>query len=194
MTPEQEYNYIQQAQKAPDAFMHLYDHYFPRIHAYVRYRIQNAQDAEDLIADTFFEAIRKLRHFKWRNQGSFAAWVFRIAHNLIVDYYRKHKIVSLPLDSSDNLAELTNHTPLPEDILTQEETFQRIRTLVVSLSPRRQEIITLKFFGGLRNCEIADILGLDERTVASHLSRGLQDLQRSYASQMQSEITEEVAL
>jgi RNA polymerase sigma-70 factor (ECF subfamily) len=174
--------------------MHLYDHYFPRIYAYVRYRIQNVQDAEDLIADTFFEAMRKLGHFEWRNQGSFAAWVFRIAHNLIADYYRKHKAVALSLDASDSDVALTSPAPLPEDILTQEETFQHIRTLIVSLSPRRQEIITLKFFGGLRNCEIADILGLDERTVASHLSRGLQDLQRSYTAQIQVETKVEVAL
>ena len=194
MTPEQEYDYIQQAQKTPVAFVHLYDHYFPRIHAYVRYRVQNVQDAEDLIADTFFEAIRKLGHFEWRHQGSFAAWMFRITHNLIADYYRKYRAVALLLDASDTVAELTSCAPLPEDLLTQEETFQSIRTLLVTLSPRRQEIVTLKFFGGLRNCEIADILGLDERTVASHLSRGLQDLQRSYTAQRRSETKVEVVL
>ena len=46
MTPEQEREYIQQAQKNPQAFAHLYDHYFPRIHAYVRYRVHSQQDAE----------------------------------------------------------------------------------------------------------------------------------------------------
>ena len=55
-----------------------------------------------------------------------------------------------------------------------------MRWLIGSLSPRRQEIVTLKFFGDLRNTEIAQVLGLDERTVASHLCRGLADLHRLY--------------
>jgi RNA polymerase sigma-70 factor (ECF subfamily) len=193
MTPEQEQEYIQQAQKEPRAFVHLYDHYFPRIHAYVRYRVHSPQDAEDLIANVFFKAIHKLKRFKWRNEGSFAAWLFRIAHNLIVDYYRQQDRVALSVESRDGLIEFTSHTPLPEQVLTQQETFQQIRALVATLSPRRQEIITLKFFGGLRNYEIAQILGLDERTIAAHLSRGLQDLQRRYAAQVPSEaIVEQV--
>jgi RNA polymerase sigma-70 factor (ECF subfamily) len=185
MTPEQEQKYIQQAQKNPQAFVHLYDHYFPRIHAYVCYRVASPQDAEDIIADTFFKAIRELRRFEWGSKGSFAAWLFRIAHNLIVDYYRQHKRVELSFEPNDSLPELTSQAPLPEKVLTQRETFRKMHALIATLSPRRQEVITLKFFGGLRNYEIASILGLDERTVASHLSRGLRDLRRRYAAQMQ---------
>jgi RNA polymerase sigma-70 factor (ECF subfamily) len=194
MTLEQEHEFIQQAQKDPRAFVHLYDHYFPRIQAYVRYRVHNSQDAEDLIADVFFRAIRKLGRFKWRHKGSFAAWLFRIAHNLVVDYYRRHKRVALSFESNDDLAELANCASLPEATLTQQETFQQIRALIAMLSPRRQEIVTLKFFGGLRNHEIASILKLDERTVAAHLSRGLRDLQQRYAAQRRSEATVEVAV
>ncbi len=194
MTPEQEHEYIQQAQEDPRAFVHLYDHYFPRIYAYVRYRVHSSQDTEDLIADIFFRAIRKLGRFKWRHKGSFAAWLFRIAHNLIVDYYRQHERVALSFESSDDLTELTDRTPLPETILTQQETFQQIRALIATLSPRRQEIITLKFFGGLRNREIANILELDERTIAAHLSRGLRDLQHRYAAQHQSDAIIEVTV
>ncbi|MDY7079756.1 MAG: sigma-70 family RNA polymerase sigma factor [Chloroflexota bacterium] len=193
MTPEQEHECIQRAQKEPRAFVHLYDHYFPRIHAYVRYRVHSPQDAEDLIADVFFKAIRKLGHFKWRNKSSFAAWLFRIAHNMIVDYYRQQKH-QVSVESRDNLMELPSHALLPEQVLTQQETFQQIRALVATLSPWRQEIITLKFFGGLRNCEIAQILGLDERTVAAHLSRGLQNLQHKYAAQVLSEAMVEEAV
>jgi RNA polymerase sigma-70 factor (ECF subfamily) len=194
MTPEQERDYIQQTQKNPQAFVHLYDHYFPRIHAYIRYRVHGQQDAEDVIADVFFKAIRELRYFKWRNRNSFAAWLFRIAHNQVVDYYRQHKHVVLLFESDDYHTEPANHTPLPEVLLTQQETFQQIRTLIATLSPRRREIIILKFFGGLRNHEIANILELDERTVAAHLSRGLQDLRRRYTAQIQSETTVEVEI
>ncbi len=52
--------------------------------------------------------------------------------------------------------------------------------MIETLSPRRQEVITLRFFGELRNQEIAEILSLDERTVASHLCRAIEDLQNKY--------------
>ena len=192
MTPEQERSYIRQAKTDPGAFVHLYDHYFPRIHAYVRYRVPNSQDAEDLISDVFLRALHELGRFEWRNRGSFAGWLFRIAHNLVADHYRKHKRVA-PLFSPDEaLGKITSQVPLPEEVLDQQETFHQVRALIATLSPRRQEIITLKFFGGLRNLEIADILNLDERTVSAHLSRGLRDLQHRYASQAQPEVLAEV--
>ena len=187
MTPEQEYEYIRQARSDPRAFVYLYDHYFPRIHGYVRYRVHSQQDAEDLVADVFFKAIRGLGRFRWRKESSFAAWLFRIAHNLIVDYHRQHEGVALSLDADDDVPELASPVPLPEQVLARRETFREMRDLIATLSPRRQEVITLRFFGGLHNNEISAILGLDERTVAAHLCRGLQDLQRRYTAERHAE-------
>ncbi|HYN88733.1 MAG TPA: sigma-70 family RNA polymerase sigma factor, partial [Ardenticatenaceae bacterium] len=138
-----------------------------------------AQDAEDLVADTFLRLIEKGERLEWRDERSFTAWLFRIAHNLVNDYYRRsgQRADNVPLDM---LPELSANTLLPDDVLLKQELFARLRLLIGALSPRRQEVITLKFFGGLRNQEIAEILGLDERTVASHLCRGLEDLHRRY--------------
>ena len=68
--------------------------------------------------------------------------------------------------------------PLPEDELLRREEHESLLALVQKLPQRRQEIITLRFFGELHNREIAGILNLDEHTVASHLCRGLRDLHR----------------
>jgi RNA polymerase sigma-70 factor (ECF subfamily) len=194
MTPEQERQAVQRAQKNPRAFVQLYDHYFPRVHAYVRYRVPSAQDAEDLLSDTFFKAIRRLDSFQWRHEASFAGWLFRIAHNLIADYYRQVEPAVLSLESSERLPEMASRAPQPVQILTEKEAFQHVRALIATLPPRRQEVITLKFFGGLRNREIAAILGLDERTIASHLSRGLRDLERRYAAPVRSHVMAEETL
>jgi RNA polymerase sigma factor (sigma-70 family) len=64
--------------------------------------------------------------------------------------------------------------------LIRQERFDILRRMIDTLPPRRQEVITLRFFGGLRNQEIAAMLDLDERTVASHLARALSDLNRRY--------------
>jgi RNA polymerase sigma-70 factor (ECF subfamily) len=193
MTADQESEYVRQARTDPRAFAPLYDHYFPRVHAYVCYRVYDPQDAEDIIADVFLKAIRHLRRFKSRNQHSFAAWLFRIAHNQVVDYARQRKRAGLVLESGESLVGLADQGPLPEDALAQQEAFEQMRALIATLSPRRQEVITLRFYGGLRNIEIARVLGLDERTVAAHLSRALQDLERSYTAPARAQWAREAA-
>ncbi len=194
MDPAEERATIERARADPRAFVPLYDHYFPRVHAYVRYRVGGYQDAEDIIAEVFLRALRGLGSFRWRHENSFAAWLFRIAHNLIVDHYRRSEWVALPDGALEGAAptpeteagdtmRLTSRAPRPDQALSQRETFEQMRALVATLSPRRREVISLRFFGGLRNKEIAGILDLDERTVASHLSRGLQDLRERYTAQ-----------
>jgi RNA polymerase sigma-70 factor (ECF subfamily) len=194
MTPDQEREFIRQARADPRAFAPLYDHYFPRVHAYVCYRVYDPHDAEDVIAEVFLRAIRNLRGFKWQHDRSFAAWLFRIAHNRVVDHARQRKRAGLALDPQEDLAEWADRAPLPEEVVAQQQSFQHMRALVATLSPRRQEVITLKFYGGLRNVEIARVLGLDERTVAAHLCRALQDLERKCTAPSRPEWTTEAAI
>ena len=179
---KQERTLVKKAQRDPTAFQELYNYYFPRVYAYVIYRVGRVQDTEDLVADTFLKVIERLDEFQWRGEGSFAAWLFRIAHNLVSDFYRRGRgpEESVPLEE---LPELASSTLLPADAVLQKEKFAYLRRLIGTLSPRRQEIIALKFFGGLRNKEIAVLLELDERTVASHLCRGLEDLHRKYVNE-----------
>src|SRR5207249_2390824 len=136
----------------------------------------SAQETEDLLADTFMKAVRHIKSgsFVWQCEDSFAAWLFRIARTAVIDYFRVHgQEESVPLDG---LPDLVDGELLPEDALLRKEQLARMRYLIGTLSPRRQEVLTLRFFGELQNWEIAKVLGLDERTVASHLCRGLEDL------------------
>lgn len=182
LDPEQERTLVEKARREPATFQELYNHYFPKVYAYVNYRVGRVQDAEDLVAETFLRVVEEIGHFEWQYEGSFAAWLFRIAHNSISDFYRRSRRWGEPL-SLEELPELQTSTLLPEDVVLQKEKFAHLRRLISTLSPRRQEVITLKFFGGLRNQEIAEVLGLDERTVASHLCRGLEDLHRKYVDE-----------
>jgi len=203
MKPEEERACVERARDDPHAFVHLYDHYFPRVHDYVRYRVSDRQDAEDVIAEVFLKAMRELPRFEWHHRNSFAAWLFRIAHNLVVDFYRGREQDAVVRASPEHLSDaalqhavpLTSRAPQPEQALARQEAFDRMRALVTTLSPRRQEVVTLRFFAGLRNKEIAHVLDLDERTIASHLSRGLRDLRDRYAAQQTSwQVLEEVTI
>ncbi|HEV2124670.1 MAG TPA: sigma-70 family RNA polymerase sigma factor [Chloroflexota bacterium] len=187
LAPDHERALVARARAEADSFRELYAHYFPRLYAYVAARVDTVQDAEDVVADTFFRAVAQLDRFEDRGAGSFGAWLFQIARHRLTDFWRQrgqHPSV-LSLDTTDGLldglAEPALPAPLrPEAAAEHAEQVALMRQLVATLSPRRQEVIQLKFFAGLRNQEIAAVLGLDERTVASHLCRGLQNLHRQY--------------
>jgi RNA polymerase sigma-70 factor (ECF subfamily) len=177
---EPEQDTLDAAGSDPRAFERLYDAYFPRVYSYVRYRVAGHQDAEDIVAGVFLRAMEAVRdgRFEWRNSGSFAAWLFRVAHNAVADHHRRSpRTPSLPLHEVPGI-DLAS--PPPVDDLLRREQSAELHRLVATLSPRRQEVVTLKFYGGLRNSEIAAVLGLDERSVASHLCRALDDLHRLY--------------
>jgi len=168
---EHERRLIQQAQHDPAAFRELYRHYFPRVYGYVAYRVGRREDAEDIVSDIFLKVIEKLDTFENRGAGAFAAWVFRIAHNAVSSHHRQRDMLPLQEDWHSSFAS-------PDQQVIQQEQQARLRDQIAALPPRRQEVIMLKYFGGLRNQEIAAVLELDERTVASHLSRALEDLQQ----------------
>jgi RNA polymerase sigma-70 factor, ECF subfamily len=170
MQPERERWLIGQLNKNPDAFHELYGAYFQRVYGYVAFRIDNRQDVEDTVSEIFLHVVRKLGQFKNQHDYSFAAWLFTITRNAIHDFYRARDREAVPLEQ---IGQSAIDTPPPETDL-------ELRRLINTLPERRREVITLKFFSGLRNNEIAVVLGLDERTVASHLSRGLKDLQQKY--------------
>lgn len=181
--PDYEHKLLEQTRVDPRAFERLYCLYFPRVYAYVTYQVGGVEDSEDLVSEVFLKAVEAIGQgrFEWRHDHSFAAWLFRLAHNAVSDCHRRNRRQGQTLTLSD-IERLVAELPPPEDGLLKREEQAQLYKLVAGLSPRRQEIITLKFFGGLRNQEIATVLSLDERTVASHLCRGLEDLQHKYRS------------
>lgn len=178
MNPDDERRWVARAIDDPAAFTRLYSHYFPRLYAYARYRVASEQEAEEVVAETFLKVVEALDRFQWRHAQSFAAWLFRIAHHLLIDRARQaRRVQSAPLA---DLPHLVSRELLPDEAAVRAEEFAHLHRLLGTLSPRRQEIITLRFFAGLRNHEIAHVLAIDERTVAAHLCRGLDELHQKY--------------
>jgi RNA polymerase sigma factor (sigma-70 family) len=182
LNPEDERALIDRAKQQPEAFRELYRRYFPRIYAYVAARVGRVPDAEDMVSTIFVKVVEALDRFEYRGEGAFAAWLFRIAHNEVSQFYRQQHSAPLALDDLPDIG-----GDIPDQAVIRQEQFARLHSLVGTLSPRRQEIVMLRFFGELRNQEIAVVLGLDERTVASHLCRALEDLQQKYLQEAEKE-------
>jgi len=180
----QERAWVEAAGHDPLAFERLYNRYLPRVYAYVFHQTQDKHSSEDLVADTFMKAAQALAsgRFRWRHERSFAAWLFRIAHNSVSDYKAGSRKWG-DLTPLEEMPDVEANVPLPEEVFLRNEERVHLRRLIGTLSPRRQEIIMLKFFGELRNQEIAAVLGLGERTVSSHLCLAIEDLHRKYVEQ-----------
>ena len=174
---ESEQALIQRARSDPDAFRMIFRNMHPRVFAYIAYRVGRAEDAEDITADVFMRVVNGLGRFEYRGEGAFTAWLFQIAHREVARFFSRKRIdADIPLDE---MPDIVGHDPTPEQALVRKERFAAVRAALADLPPRRAEVLTLKFYGELRNKEIAAVLGLDERTVASNLSRALDQLEQT---------------
>lgn len=151
-------------------YTELYREYLPRILNYVRLRVDGEDLAQDLTAAVFERAV--VKQHTLRQHGAFGAWLFRIARNVVAGYYRKRR-PTVPLEHA---GEQPVGNPSPPEVMMRQEELQALRAALARLSGREQEIIHLKFGGGLGNQEIAAVMGLRAGHVAVIVYRALRKL------------------
>ena len=166
---------IRRAQENPAAFESLYERYLPQIYAYAYYRVGNVQEAEDLTARTFVQALSHL--YRYSSRGvPFSAWLFRIVHNLVANWHRDHsRRPTFPLENALDVAD-------PVDSLHERaennEGFADLWAAVRRLTPERQQVLVLKFVDGLSSAQIAVIMGRSEGAIKALLHRTLVSLRQ----------------
>lgn len=161
---------VEAAKTDPLAFGELYERYYPRVYRYIYHRVGNVTDAEDVTAVVFMKALEGLHSFNSRRSG-FAAWIFRIAHNAVIDTYRRTR-KQLPLEHIEHAA--SNADPVA-DVLHGERR-RELHDLLVHLSDDQREVIVMRFAADLSYPEIAAALRKNEAAVRMLLHRGLRKL------------------
>ena len=163
----------QLAQGNKEAFGILYERYVDRIYNYIYYRTGSVYDAEDLTERVFMRALRHIHNYSDRGLP-FSAWLYRIAHNLVANWYRdnsRHKEV--PLEDSLAVQPRSEH---PEQELLRVEERERLLTVLRGIPEDRQQLILLKFVEHMSNAEIATIMGRTEGAIKSLYHRTLLSL------------------
>jgi RNA polymerase sigma-70 factor (ECF subfamily) len=169
-----------------DAFSKLYDRYFHRIYRFMWLKSNNRADAEDLTAGVFLNAWRSIDRFSPKHEASFAAWLFKLAHNALVDRYRReHDVVSL--DTLET-AELDESHYRIEDALDSRLTVMALRQALSMLTNEQRDVVLLRFIEGLSAREVGDILGKHEGTVRGMQFRALEALRRALSLAHEGEI------
>jgi len=181
-SPEELKQLVQQAKDGDStAFSNLYEHYLTPIFRFVFFRVRTHEDTEDLTQHVFLKAWSALPGFGSSSpaggSGSFPAWLYRIARNTTIDYWRKKKPLSLD-PSSATFQNRQDNTLDPLAASSQKEEALHIRKALHILSEDQQTILTLKFIEDLSNKEIALVTGKTEGAIRQIQSRALRALRQ----------------
>jgi RNA polymerase sigma-70 factor, ECF subfamily len=158
----------------PLAFEELYERYSPRVFGYLFQRLNgDAEEAEDLTADVFTRVYEKIDAFQ--PQGApLSAWVFRIAHNRLIDTIRRRpRATSVTLEDAPELTA----GPMFGDV-EQHVAMEQIKAGLTRLTPEQRQVIVLRFLEGKSLAETAAIVGRNEDAVKKLQARGLASLRR----------------
>jgi RNA polymerase sigma-70 factor (ECF subfamily) len=155
----------------------LFREYYPRVYAYIRYRINDVAEAEDLTSEILERAFTHLSSYDAR-KGAFSTWLFRIAHNAFVNHLKKWQRRGRYHTTFPKEETLVAEEPTPEQAVLHAEQISDLVLSVQTLSSRQQEILSLRFAGRLTNREIARVLNMNERTVSVTILRALRKLRQ----------------
>lgn len=156
-----------------DAFGILYQENVKRIYSYIYYRTGNSADAEDLTARVFQRALRHIHSYK-KTGVPFSAWLYRIAHNLVANWYRDNsRKKEIPIEDQEYALSLPE---FPESTMIKNQEVDELMKVIRKLAFDRQQLIILKFVEELSNIEIARIMGKSEGAVKSLYHRTLLEM------------------
>ena len=159
---QEELNLVQRARQGDhEAFTQLYESHFAKIFRYVVLKIGNQAEAEDMTQQVFVRAYESIGSYQWQGVP-FTAWLFRIAHNQMVDYVRKQ--------SKKQTVSLDESLPIPDDSDLEHEVEVKIEMEKVVLAAKQltkaqREVVSLRFAGGLTITETAKAMRKSEGAI-----------------------------
>jgi len=159
----------------PDAIAKLYDLYAPKIQSFIYHRTSDPLVTEDLTGQVFLRMLEAMRGGKgWRT--SFSGWLYRIAHNLVVDYYRKRsQAIFTNIEDAPNIP-ANNSNPYKTTAARLES--DALLHAINQLTDEQAQVITLRFLEGYNISEVAEIMNKSEGAVKALQFRGMATLRR----------------
>lgn len=163
------------AQKGDAAsFGILYEHYYDKIYRYVSFKTGNALEAEDITAEVFVKMLESIHTFRWKGY-QFSSWLFRIAHNLVMDHFRRRgRRATVNLD--DVSPTTVRYTPDLEHQIDINLSMESVQVALKDLTDLQREVISLRFAAGLSVAETARAVGKKDNAVKALQHAGLKKL------------------
>ena len=163
------------------AFDILLERYKDKLYSYIHFSVRNDELAEDGFQETFVKAIVTIQQGRYTENGKFAAWLTRIAHNLVIDLFRQEKNENV-VSNDETEVDLFNDVKLSDDNietkLVNEQVLRDVRRLVEFLPDNQREVVYMRFYQDLSFKEISEITGVSINTALGRMRYALLNLRR----------------
>ena len=163
------------------AISELIERHSKRVRSYIGMMVKDDDVADDIFQDTFIKAVKVIDEGRYTDTGKFLSWVLRIAHNRVLDYFRREKASKQINESEagyDVIGTLRFSEPTTEDEIVHSEMEQTIRSLVDLLPEEQQEVVRLRYYSKLSFQEIAEQTEVSINTALGRMRYALINLRR----------------
>lgn len=152
-----------------------------KVYAYIMMVVKDDQLADDIFQDTFIKVINTIRSGSYKEEGKFIQWVMRIAHNLIIDHFRRNKRLPVINNSSDdfNIFDLVRITdPSVEEQIIMDQIYEDVRNLIELLPDEQKEVLIMRHYSDMSFKEIADATNVSINTALGRMRYALINLRK----------------
>jgi len=156
-----------------EAFAQLYEENFDKIYRYIALKIGNQMEAEDLTQQVFMKALKSISSYKWK-EVPFSAWLYKIAHNQVVDYLRKK--TRQPTTELNEDITVAEDNPYKNVELKVE--LEQLARALKKLTPLQQEVLALRFSCEMPIAQVAGVMGKNEGAIKALQHSAVQALRR----------------
>jgi len=152
-----------------------------KVYAYIMMVVKDDQLADDIFQDTFIKVINTIRSGSYKEEGKFIQWVMRIAHNLIIDHFRRAKRIPVINNSNDdyNIFDLVRITdPSIEEQIITDQIYDDVRNLIELLPDEQKEVLIMRHYSDMSFKEIADTTNVSINTALGRMRYALINLRK----------------
>lgn len=163
------------------AISELIERHSQRVRSYIGMMVKDDDVADDIFQETFIKAVKVIDEGRYTDSGKFLSWVLRIAHNRVLDYFRREKSNRQLNEAEagyDVLGTLRFSEPNAEDKLVRSEIEESVRQLINLLPEEQQEVVRLRYYSKLSFSEIAEQTEVSINTALGRMRYALINLRR----------------
>ena len=164
-----------------EAFDVLLERYKDRLFSYILYQVRNADVAEDIFQETFVKVVVTIRDGRYTESGKFYSWVTRIAHNLIIDFFRREKGENT-VSTDETEVDILNNAKLSDrcaqSAIDSEQTFVDLHLLINKLPQEQREVVQMHYFQEMTFKEIAEEKGISINTALGRMRYGILNMRK----------------
>ena len=164
-----------------NALEQLIEKYQNRVFAYILMVVKDKDLAEDIFQDTFIKVVNTLRSGSYKEEGKFLQWVMRIAHNLIINHFRKEKripVMENNFDDFDIFDTLSLKDPSAEDKMVNEQIRKDVRNLIEYLPDEQKQVLKMRHYANMSFKDIAEQTGVSINTALGRMRYALINLRK----------------